>query len=429
MVDHTWLIAKDCQDKLIAQRLLDTPLLGILASHPQRNAFRAPQWQMALDNLLQQAKRNGEMVLYPSSAPYSQSIAFACQYYGLIAVGIQTRSNDSRNPRNTPKPHWLNSLSIELQADSLVSQGDTNPDDTAVCILANRLVALNVTPNGKIAALLEQRLQWQQGNSENSNRCSTWIQAYENPSRAQAKFQHKLSAMGAVLWFPNRPCYLPTSPWECEARIVPATVQPIGPLPAKLAYSKNYLIHTTRARQEHWPDQSQRYLLDEAFQLAWSQAPTPLDTLLRIASSQRIFATNAYKRGSLATVSFTANSLRELVSMRGYQSHLARWDWEPFGIAIRLDLLESLGCKKVRYLPSEQIDRLGPLDQAFCQPSPKRPGDRDWTSEKEWRLPSDLRLAQLPTQGVFYFVAESSQAKALAHYTRWPVYWTNCLSD
>ncbi|MFM8571959.1 MAG: hypothetical protein ACKOAU_10210, partial [Pirellula sp.] len=50
---------------------------------------------------------------------------------------------------------------------------------------------------------------------------------------------------------------------------------------------------------------------------------------------------------------------------------------------------------------------------------------RDWTIEREWRLAGDLRLAQLPTHGVFIFVSTRSEALALAHYTRWPVYWLN----
>jgi hypothetical protein len=363
------------------------------------------------------------MILYPNSAPYAQAIAFACQRYGILAIGIQTITKESIKRRSDQTSHRSDSPRIEILTDSTNIPTNANPDDLAVCILSQRLVALNVSPGGKIASLLERRLQTLNDTYRYPIAYSTWIQASDKPPKALSAFQKRLSTLGGVLWFPAELRTLSNGPWRCENRIAPATLQPVGPISAKLAHSEDYLIHTTRTRQVHWPDQSDRDLLDEAFQLHWNPDPRPLDSLLRIARTQRLFATKNHKRGSLSTISFTSNSLIDLTKMRTYQPHLARWDWEPYGIAIRADHLRMLGCESVRYLPNQEIDPLSPSDQAFCQPLPMRPGDRDWTYEKEWRLAGDLRLARLPEQGVFYFVSEPAEAKTLAHYTRWPVYW------
>jgi hypothetical protein len=108
--------------------------------------------------------------------------------------------------------------------------------------------------------------------------------------------------------------------------------------------------------------------------------------------------------------------------MRAFQSHLARWDWEPYGIAILKAALMPLGCRPVRYLEKSKIARLELPEQAFCQPLPDRPEDRDWTGEREWRYPDDLRLALLPANSAFLFVPYEWQSRALAHDSRWPVF-------
>ena len=403
-----------CPSENLLHSLLNTPLLGILASHPHRDAFRSPSWQHSLDSTLHRAKRNSQIVLFPLGAPHAPAIEFACENYGVKCLGVHVRFG---NPlalsvdSNAPIKH------LELWCDTSIQPSNLAADDLGVCILADQLLALKVSPSGKIASILERRLR-----CEEVEPSSLWIRAEQNPSKAIGMAQKHWSQLGAVLWFADQPDLPTATPWSCSHRRIPATLQLACDIPNRLASTDNFLIHTTRTRQTLWPNQSERDLLDEAFRLEWNPSPSPLDTLLHIVTEQKLVATTARKRGDLPSISFTENPIGELVRMRSFQSHLARWDWEPYGIAIRRTTLENIGCRRVRYLHKPQIDQLDPSEQTFCQPLPSNPGCRDWTVEKEWRLASDLRLAHIPPNDAFLLVAHVWQAKLLAHYSRWPVY-------
>lgn len=407
------------------ERFLTRRLLGILSSHPARDAFRAPQWQKSLDSILQLAKHEAAVVLYPHQAPYGPAIEFACNRFAIECLSVKThavKTHADKSPIALTTTDQTNPRCIDLycqfHSDEDGSKTPTIPsEDLAVCALVDRLVALNVSPGGKVASLLEHRLR-----CSHVPPSSLWIRAESTASKSQSVAQKHWSDLGAILWFPDQAPEPSQSSWSCSRRAVPSTLQLAGRIPSPLLSSDRYLIHTTRARQSQWPDQSQRDLLDEAFRFEWNPSPTPFETLHRIVLSQRLVATTARKRGAKASICLTENPLAALLTMRTFQSHLARWDWEPYGIAILKSTLEQLGCRPVRYMKKCEIARLAPDEQVFCQPIPERPEDRDWTVEREWRFLNDLRLAHLPANCAFLFVPEEWQTRALAHDSRWPVF-------
>ncbi|RLT14406.1 MAG: hypothetical protein DWI26_06650, partial [Planctomycetota bacterium] len=88
-------------------RLLNRRLLGILSSHPARNAFRNPQWQQALDSILLHAKRESAVVLYPHQAPYGPTIEFACDRFGIDSLAICTHAEEpplDKTSTDAPRP-------------------------------------------------------------------------------------------------------------------------------------------------------------------------------------------------------------------------------------------------------------------------------------------------------------------------------------
>jgi hypothetical protein len=421
--------------------------LGILSSHLSKNAFCEPAWQRSLQTALKLAKELDSVVLFPNGAPYSPSIAYACDKLNIASLEIQTKDRSN---------------------------------DQAVTFLATRVVALALKPRGKIATLLERRLL-----EPEIPRHTTWVLCELHPqspgpskaTKPTDKVQTKnpkttlidkaqqvnkeLCDKGAVLWIQPRTSITQanalseSSPWRCALRTVPATRQPIAPITDSLYNQQSYFIHCTRARQHRWPDQSDQDMLDEVFQEDWTPTASPLDSLHRILRTQRLCATTHCRRGDYATICFTENNLATLQSMRTFQSHLARWDWEPYGLAFPKHWLIPLGIKQVRYLPKPQIDRLPADEQVFCQPSPNESSTNDWRLEREWRLTGDLRLSTLTRQPKvshssihpescdhpndicdsrlnttskggslpFVFVRSESDAHAMGSYSRWPVYW------
>lgn len=151
-----------------------------------------------------------------------------------------------------------------------------------------------------------------------------------------------------------------------------------------------------------------------------------LATLITIFSSGRLRGGSKLTRGSQPCVSFSAVPLDDLLSRRVYQSHLGRWDWEPFGLLIKRVALENVGARPVIYGDPSEFESLASDDRPFFQPAKRRNSRRpyqDWRHESEWRLMGDLRLNDLPTSAVHAFVQLQHQAVALAQRISWPVIW------
>lgn len=403
--------------------------IGLLSSHFTRNDFLSPSWQRTLLLALRHAKEQKSAVFIPDSAPSADSILYACKQLEIPAYRV--------------------ALSNSLGLENPVKSDRRYTSDFVVALCADEVLALSIKPGGTVADCLDQRLT-----ATNIPPHSVRI-VVPNPMTAkQQQLLRKLNGQGAVLWFssctsgPLQEHDRPTSLWSCSLRPTPHTQQPIAPIPNSLYSNTNYLIHCTRARQTSWPDQSSIDLLDEAFRLAFNPTPSPLESLYRILSTQRLIASSFNRRGSQRTVCFTANTLDKLNSIRSFQSHLARWDWEPYGIAIPTNWLTLLGARPVMYLPPEQIRNLSDDEQCFAQPIPAGLKDesqtklsahlgkplhtsRDWSIEQEWRLVGDLRFNVLCSQAhagtenhsPFIFVLRRRDAQSIADRALWPVYW------
>lgn len=403
--------------------------VGLISSHYTRNDFLSPAWQSNLLLALRHAKEQESAILIPDSAPSADSILYACKQLEIPAYRVALASPLEQ----------INSIKRERRYTS----------DFVVAFCADEVLALSIKPGGTVAYCLDQRL------------ACTKIPPHSvrivvpNPMTAKQKqLLLNLNGQGAVLWFSSQSkgrIHEPPAPpslWSCSRRPTPHTQQPIGPIPASIYENTEYLIHCTRARQSGWPDQSSMDLLDEAFRLAFNPSPSPLESLYRILTTQRLIASNLHRRGTRSTVCFTANTLAKLETMRSFQSHLARWDWEPYGIAIPTLWLSFLGARPVKYLPTEQINILPEEEQCFAQPIPtglknELPSQhqtstekatrtsRDWSVEREWRLVGDLRFNMLSSPAIadtegpspFVFVLHKIDAQTIADRSRWPVYW------
>jgi len=160
-------------------------------------------------------------------------------------------------------------------------------------------------------------------------------------------------------------------------------------------------------------------------QSPWETQPTVLETLQKILMQQRLIATNNFRRGNIDTVCFSSNEITELLSMRKFQSHLARWDWEPYGIMIERAWLESNGAKQVSYIDRANATQMSKDALAFCQVVSSDSNSTDWRTENEWRIAGDVRLSKLPFSKAIVFVPTYSEAKAIQPISRWPIVVTS----
>jgi hypothetical protein len=182
------------------------------------------------------------------------------------------------------------------------------------------------------------------------------------------------------------------------------------------SFEGDYLSHWTREPRDHWPDRSADNQWDTAF-FSGDIPRGPVGTLIRILAQKKILASGRLVRDGLPVCSFTAVPLGEFPSRRKFRKHLARWDFEPFGIAIRRELLESLGARPVHYIRDESVSRISPSDDGWDVTDPKG----EWEQEKEWRIAGDLDLRRIPPDGAAVFVPDETSAEKIAPWSRWPI--------
>jgi hypothetical protein len=120
-------------------------------------------------------------------------------------------------------------------------------------------------------------------------------------------------------------------------------------------------------------------------------------------------------------VCFTAVPLGELPERTVFRKHLARWDFVPYGLAIRKSILKSAGCREVIYGDESDWYELPNDDRPWFQIKTSKNGKIDWTQEQEWRLVGDLDLTKIDSGDAFAFVKTRQDAMRLSEICRWPI--------
>lgn len=398
-------------------QILDRRLLGIVSSHLNRNAFASDRWQNALLSALSFARQNNATILFSASTPYAAAIHNAC-----IKTNSQTIVLALPNSKTSQTCEFSHDEYLLIHPEPNSQSLDTSylPFlDRAIVALSHQLFVLDIDPAGKTAALIERRLctpEFPKGSVFLVHSTRT------EPVKKQRWIKSQLDR-GAVAWLGREPSQTKEK-IHCRSTTQFCRV-PIFSSRLLTTTNKSFLIHCTRARQGAWPDQSPAQFYDELLIKPWLATPSPFESLLRILESKRLVATSHLKQGTTPTISFTQRSLHELLNTRTFESHLARWDWEPYGLMIDRDWLAGVGCQPVTYLKREEYKHLPPEKRQFTQPyedsnATEKKG-RDWRVEQEWRLPCDLRLYQIPFSKAIVFVKHQWEATALATVSHWPI--------
>lgn len=187
----------------------------------------------------------------------------------------------------------------------------------------------------------------------------------------------------------------------------------------------DWLCHWTRPFRSAWPDQSPDDFLDELILGCKSADRSALAALIRITDQKKVIATVARKEEQ-PTVSLTAVRLAEFRERRVFRMHRRRYDFEPYGIAVRKAALIQLGARPVQYVDhqpdadndcvQQQFD-----ETLFQQPRFDRNGKIDWSTEQEWRLPGDLDLSAIDPSAVVVFVNEETESARFPQSCKWKV--------
>ncbi len=415
------------------------------------------------------AQQRSWAILFSAHTPYASAIQHACTRWGVPhiklfvqGVPLRTRPRRSFDSRPSEPDSKLGTipnqgtLIVEPRADACIqglhelgtsqtkppshdASTETDSDipihDRLTVILPPSVFVAWLNDSGKIARLIERRLSEPdipEASVYMANRSTT---KQPRPSNKRARNKIDWLAKGVVGWIVGGTDHsgaklagessIQLPGFGCRSHSLRSTQVPLAPIrmlgePA----SVRRLVHCTRARQGAWPDQSLEQFHDELMQHPWSSAPTPFQSLVRILQQQRLIATDHWKRGTQSSVCFSERHLMGLLQGRHFQSHLGRWDWEPYGIAIDIDWMSQHGAEPVRYVDADRKSEIPQADEWLSQSVGN--GPNDWRREREWRFPGDVRLSGIPFHQAIVFVRDCVEASALRHWSRWPIYVLQC---
>lgn len=278
---------------------------------------------------------------------------------------------------------------------------DPQERDRALVHLADRVYGLRVRRGGRVESLLTERIL--------DDPVSVRVAIWDEPQDAGAE----LIARGAVGW------WLTTEQAgeddEDSLRRVDASSSVWDESPWD---DGPWLIHCTRGRSGRWPWQSQQQWRDEVL-LGGEEGLDlgPAEVLQRILR-ERLIRGSAVVTSAGPVVCFSAARIEKLLARRTFRSHLGRWDYEPFGIAIRRNVIERIGGSPVVYAHSWTDSRLSPEERWRFQACGTT---FDWRSEEEWRVPGSVDLRSIAADDAVVFVGDAASARPLAALSRWPV--------
>lgn len=397
------------------------PWFSIVLTHRQRHPEQLIELRRAVEEILRAGNRARSVLIASSSTPLGPYLIQAARRLGVLLKTVvpPSISGCSTSP-------WIDRALIAIPDRVYVL--DSHPKSKTFELLVRRLMDDRL-PKGSVFLDSERSLNANQ--SQAVSRDATRSQAWR-----------ALIASGAV----SRIRYWPITERTTSDSAVanenvaaffestPSISQPLVPIINQLPRANDksssqslFLTHCTRARNGPWPDQSKNGYLESLIGIQDAQV-SPMDTLIRILSQQRILATDHLKRGKHQSVSFSSVPLLHLLSRRRFRPHLGRWDWEPYGICILASTLEKLGGRPVNYGPSEIWTQLPEEERPFFQAiadsrstSVSNGQQHSWEEEREWRVTSDVRLASIPFTDAFVFVPTKDEAIYLQRFSRFPI--------
>lgn len=339
---------------------------AVVSSRLGRPVEKRPRWFELLQRVVQQAIRDHAALSLVEETAAEPWVTRAAQLYGAATVRIRV---DDRNER-----------------------------DRALVQLADRVYALRVRRGGRVENLLAERIR--------RDPASVRVAIWDEPQDAGAN----LVADGAVGW------WLAT---EQDGEPPRATEEPPSAIWDESPLGDgSWLVHCTRGRSGRWPWQREQQWRDEVL-LGGEEghALGPADVLRRILRDS-LLRGSAVVTSAGPVVCFSAVRIEKLLARRTFRSHLGRWDYEPFGIAIRRSVIERMGGLPVVYADSWADSGLRGEERWRFQPCGKT---FDWRSEKEWRVPGSVDLQSIAADDAVVFVGDERSARRLAALSRWPV--------
>ena len=286
--------------------------------------------------------------------------------------------------------------------------------DRLLFAAADRIQIMSCRPKGTIAELLRLHLL-------DIDRAQTPVLLASDESGSLPEFATALP-VGWVPWI-LQPATLPEESNETadvRSPVKTITDKDLAIIHNPLQNPDDWLLHWTRAAAGPWPGETSEDFLDALILRTETADHSAVTTLLRILSEGILRASSEGIRGSFPVVAFTGVPLQEFRKRRVFRKHRHRFDFEPWGIAIRKNSLISRGVRPVIYGDDEVWESLNQEDRPFFQKATSG-GATNNSEELEWRAIGDVHLLELSASDVCVFVDSADAARLVSFHSPWEV--------
>ncbi|TWU06394.1 hypothetical protein Pla52n_21150 [Stieleria varia] len=383
---------------------------------------RAHAWSDRLWVGITSSHLGDDQALHAAVCRYLSASVFQCRQSGHVLV-VAAESAIEALARRAAELFSVPLITLHVDADSAEILDDEESlsatihcrsitaeplqrDDVLISV-ADRIDAVMVRRGGRVEKALRRRL--------GTRKDASVRVAIHSISKSATR---SLMQMGAIGWYRTRWSESDTAD-KTSSSVESAEVEPHDD---QWMQSENqWLVHCTRAPHGPMPGQTQHQHQDALLLSSWSgllDPATPLCSLASIVRGGRLLASAIASARQWPVVCFSAASLTQLLQNRCYRPQLRRWDYEPFGVAIRKSAAIKLGVRPVIYGEASQRCTLSPEDQFRFQSKGKT---YDWTQEREWRASGDVRLTDMDPDDVRLFVPSAEDAAKLAPLCPWPI--------
>lgn len=182
----------------------------------------------------------------------------------------------------------------------------------------------------------------------------------------------------------------------------------------------DWLLHWTRAAAGPWPGETYEDFLDALILRTETADHSAITTLLRIVSEGILRASSDGIRGSFSVVAFTGVPLQEFRKRRVFRKHRHRFDFEPWGIAVRKNSLINVGIRAVIYGDDDLWNSLDHEQQPLFQKATSG-GATSTSEELEWRAIGDVHFSQFSNSDICVFVDSTDAARVVSFHCPWEV--------
>jgi hypothetical protein len=411
--------------------ICDRRRVALISSRIGRRLDEKAEWFTLLRHACARIDSENDILFTTEKTAANQFVARAAKLFGIPSLQLETPRDDRMK-----LGRWLQEITREKRTE----QGNYDsrvflspPIDSGIVIesslqgiplrdraqvaFTDQVLAISVRKNGHVHKLLESRLD-----DEDFPPGSVFLAV--GPGLTDSKTEQHLMERGAVGWLVNMEGDRQQSP-RTEGVLIdgPRRQRSAEIIEPPSSEDWRFLTHCTRRRDGPWPDQSSDEFVDDLILERRSARHSALAALARVINARKLIANTNGIRGRTPVVSFSAVRLDELLRLRTFRSHRARWDFEPYGICIAQSWLQDRGASAVCYGDDDLWNTLSGEQQPFFQPRTSITSKQvmDWTVEQEWRHVGDVDLRDAPHDAAFVFVPTREEAELVADISRWPV--------